>query len=183
MPLLKTKKILTITLIVDIILFSIFVFIYLNIKSAGDEFSSKAILIESELDKQTAFLSMKKDLEANSIGINNLSNYVISSDGIVDFMKSLDKLTLNNGLKSEVKSISFTPISGSEYQNLELADIKIDVIGEWRNVEYFLKVLENYPLSLSITNFSMSKFSDYQVKGKKIPQWLGSFDFTVLKMK
>ena len=49
-------------------------------------------------------------------------------------MKSLDKLTLNNGLKSEVKSISFTPISGSEYQNLELADIKIDVIGEWRNV-------------------------------------------------
>jgi hypothetical protein len=170
-------------LIADIIAVSIFVFILWDINSINNKFTLKAFEIKSEADKQDTFFSTKRDWGENNVKINNLDSYVMSSDGVANFIERLGSLTLNNGLKSEVKSISFGTVSGRNYRNIELVDIKIDVIGEWRNVEYFLEILENYPLAIDIKSFNMSKFSDYEKNNKKISQWLGSFEFTVVKLK
>jgi hypothetical protein len=183
MPLKKTRKILIIISCIGLVVLLVYLFILWNIKSNSDQFSSKAMILKSELDTQNAFLSMKKDWEENDVEAGDLNNYIIPVDGVADFMKSLDKITSANNLKSEVNSISFVPVSGGNYQDIELLDVKIDTIGEWKNVRYFLDILENYPLAIDIRNFNISRFSTYQVKGVTTNQWLGSFEFTILKLK
>ena len=59
----------------------------------------------------------------------------------------------------------------------------MNVIGEWKNVQFFLKELENYPLKITINSVSFNKYSDKVVNDKKISQWTGNFEFTVAKIK
>ncbi|MCX6717150.1 MAG: hypothetical protein NTU76_00550 [Candidatus Taylorbacteria bacterium] len=123
---------------------------------------------------------MDKELLNNKNYTDKLSEYIISSNGVIDFIDILEKKISSNNLKSDVKSLVY---EAGSIPNLELARIKIDVTGEWKNVVFFLKLLENYPLKISIENVSFKKFSEYKIGSKDVPQWVGSLEFTVLKYK
>jgi len=183
MPTQKTKKILVLwgTLSVTIVLiFSVMVWFIFYFDGISTQMS---IDIKNETKKGDSFLFLKKDIEANKNSINMVYDYVIKADGMVDFMQFLEDSTSKMNLKSEVKSVTFEAVSGANLKNIEQMKIQMDVTGEWRDVEYFLEFLENYPISLSVKKFSLNKFSDYILKGKKVPQWVGSFEFSVIKLK
>jgi phosphate/sulfate permease len=182
MPSNKTKRILIVWIIIAAFLAGSFAFILWSIFSFDAISTTKSIEIKDETKKGEAYLFMKKDIETNKNSINKVYDYIIKSDDVVNFMQKLEDLAKSNSLKSEVKSVSFEGIAGNNISNIESMRILLDVTGEWKNVEYFLEILENYPISLDIRKFSFNK-TDITVKNKKITQWTGSFDLSVIKVK
>jgi len=183
MPEKKTKILISFLVIVVFVTMVTFVFMVRVINSNNGISSEKMMEIKGEKEKAETYLLLKKDLKESGQNISELDKYIIQSNGVVEFMDYLEKMALNNGLKYEVKSASFEPIIGGNFTNTELIRIELSVIGEWKNTEYFLGLLENYPLKLTLNRVSLNRFSDYVIKGKKVPQWLENIDFTVVKNK
>lgn len=183
MPKKETKTLIITLLSINIISISLFVFLFYFTESLIAESVKKEDDIKMELKKEDAIILMKEDLSLGKMYQDKLMTYVVPSGGTVDFIKTLEQLVLSSGLKSDVKSVSSELYDKGNSINLEFLKINIDVIGEWKNVQFFLTLLENYPLKININKISLNKFSDYIVGGKSVPQWAGNFEFTVVKIK
>jgi len=183
MPKKQTKILIIIIFLIDIISIGVFVFLFYFTKSLVIESTDKENDIKTELKKEDSRVLMKDDLAQGKMYNKELTNYMISSGGTVNFIKTIELLVSNSGLRFNIKTVSNELFSEGDAIGAELLRISMDVTGEWKNVKFFLESLENYPLKIDINKVSFNKFSDYVVKGKNIPQWSGSFDFTVVKIK
>jgi hypothetical protein len=177
----KKTKIIFLTVLSLVVLASVcFVLMYISMNSLIANSAIKEDQIKTKIQTVDSKSLMKKDLEINSEKIAKLSDFVVGSGNTVDFIKSLENITAQNNLKINIKN---AVSKASTSDKLELLNITLEVTGEWKNVEYFLELLENYPLKISINNISISKSSDIKVNGKIVPQWIGSYDFSVVKLK
>jgi len=183
MPKKKTKILIVILLVIDIISLGVFVFLFSFTKNLIAESIDKENDIKTELKKEDIRILMKGDLSLSKIYQKELANYMIPSGGTVDFIKTLEQLSLNSGVKSDIKTVASEKYNEGDSIGEELLRINMNITGEWKNVEFFLSSLENYPLKIDIKNISLDKFSEYIVKGKSIPEWAGNFEFTVVKIK
>lgn len=178
----KTKKIFTLILALNIVVLSVFCFMLWKINSYKKDSESKVQKISLQVQKEESYLHVKKDFENYRDSIDRINGYIVGQDGIVNFIKDLESMTLRDGLKSDIKSVSFEPVVGINAKYFESIRIKADISGEWRNLDFFLRSLETYSLKLDIKSISFVKVSDTSAS-KKIPQWVGSFEFTLLKIK
>jgi hypothetical protein len=183
MPNNKTKIILITFIFLDLILAIVFSGLYFYMKKQTIDSINKKDQIKSEIKKQEARDIMKSDLNDAKIYGDKIKEFMVSEGDIVGFIKILENMVSTTGLKSEVKSVSAESNDNLNLINGEYIRVKLDVTGEWNNIQSFLKLLENYPLKIDIDKLSISKFSDYEPKTKIMPQWLGSFEFTVVKIK
>ena len=89
----------------------------------------------------------------------------------------------NSGLKSNIKTVVNQAYDKGNSVGTENLKINMDVIGEWKNIQFFLSLLENYPLKIDIQKVSFNKLSDSFISSKKMVSWVGGFEFTVVKFK
>ena len=183
MPNKKTKVILITLIVVDLIFVAIFSGLFLYMKNQTIDSNDKEDQIKNEIKKQESGSLMQTDLKDGKIYEDKIKEFIVGQDDIVDFIKILEGMVSSSSLKSEIKSVSSEPDDGLNAINSEYLRVNIDVTGGWGNILFFLKLLENYPLKINIDKLSFTKFSDYEVKDNKMPQWLGSFEFTVVKIK
>lgn len=183
MPKKETKLFLIITLFIDALFVGTFLSLYNFTKGQVVDSVNKENSIKTELKKDELRSLMKEDLNLSKFYQTALADYVLPKGGTVDFIKTIEQIVLNSELKSDIKSVSNEAYDKGTAIGAELIRVNMNVIGKWENVQFFLKSLENYPLKITINKMSLNKFSDYFVKGKKIPQWAGALEFTVLKMK
>jgi hypothetical protein len=183
MPKKETKTQVITLLLIDLISIGAFVFLFSTTNNLINESITTANDIKTELKIEDTRALMKEDLEQGQIYQEKLLNYLIPKGGTVDFIKTLEQLVLNSGIKSDIKTVSSESYDKGNSIGEELIRINMDVIGEWKNIRFFLTTLENYPLKIDIIKISFNKFSDYIIKGKTIPQWSGNFEFTVVKIK
>ncbi len=139
--------------------------------------------IKLELQKQDARILMKSDLSQSDMYQKELTDYFVPSGGTVDFIKTIEKIVSNSNIKSDIKTVTSESNDKTNVVGAELLKINMDVIGEWKNIQFFINLLEIYPLKIEIKSVSLNKFSDSMIKGKSVPQWAGNFEFTVLKLK
>lgn len=183
MPKKETKILILTLLLINILSIGFFVLSLYFTDSLVKKSINTEDIIEVELKKEDIKSLMKDDLAQGKIYQEKLTNYIIPSDGTVDFIKILEQLVLNSGLKSDIKNVSNKPFPAGNTIGMEYLSVSMDVTGEWKNVQFFIKSLENYPLKIDITKLSLSKFSDYVIKGKNVPIWSGDIEFTVVKIK
>lgn len=183
MPKKETKTLVIIILLVNVLSIGIFIFLYYYTTNLITESVNVENDIKIELKKQDIRGFMKNDLTLGKMYQEKLTSYMIPSGGTVDFIKTLEQLVLNSGLKSDIKNVSTVPYDKGNSIGTELMLINIDVTGEWKNIQFFLTLLGNYPLKIDMNKLSLSKFSDYVIRGRNVPQWVGSFEFTIVKVK
>ena len=183
MPKKETKRLVIILLLIDLISICAFAFLYSFTRSLIIQSVNSEGEIKTELKKEDTIILMKDALSSGKIYQDKLMGYVIPSGGTVDFIKTLEQLVANSELKSDIKVVSSETYDKGDLINLELVRINMDITGEWKNIQFFLTSLENYPLKIDIQKISLNKFSDYMVGGKSVPQWSGNFEFTVVKVK
>ena len=176
----NTKISFIIILIIDLVFIVGFFILFLFVQKQISNMIEKENDIRNEIKRVESSALMNKELLNNKNYTDRLSEYIIGANGVIDFVDMLEKIISDNNMKSDIKSLVYEE---GGISNLELARIKIDITGQWKNVIFFLKLLENYPLKISIENVSFKRFSEYKVGSKNIPQWVGSFEFTVLKYK
>lgn len=183
MPKKKTKNILIMFLVLDLILIAVFSIFYLYMKEQNIDTNDKENRIKNEIKKQEARSLMQEDLNESKIYGEKIKDLIIGQENIVGFIKIIEDLVYSSGLTFEMKSVSAESNDNLKIINSEYIRVKLDVVGEWKNIQFFLNLLENYPLKINIDKVIFTKFSDYEAKSKKMPQWLGSFEFTVIKIK
>ena len=183
MPKKKTKIILIIFILLDIFLLGIFSGLYLYMKNQNIDTNDKENKIKNEIKKQDSRSLMQSDLNEGKVYRDNIGKLIIGKENIVGFIKIIEDMVSSSGLNFEVKSVAAENNDNLNIINSEYIRVKIDVTGEWSNLQFFMKLLENYPLKIDVNKVSLTKFSDYEEKSKKMPQWLGNFEFTVVKIK
>ena len=183
MPKEKTKKILITFLIIDIIMIVIFSGLYMYMKKQVINSNDKENQIKNEIKKQESRSLMQDDLNDSKLYSNKIKDFIIGGEDTVGFIKIMENMVSSSNLKFEVKSVSAVSNTDLDNINSEYLKVILNVTGGWNNIQYFLKLLENYPLKIDIDKISLTKFTDYEVKGDVLPQWLGDFEFTVIKLK
>ena len=183
MPKKKTITLVIVFLLVDILSVGFFVFLYFFTTNMIMESVNTEDQVKIALKQDETRILLKDDLSQGELYQQKLMNYVIPDGGTVDFIKTIEQLVSNSGIKSNISSVADEPYDKGNSIGAELLNVDMDVIGEWKNIQFFLKLLENYPLKIDIVNASFTKVSDYTINGKKVPQWSASFEFTVVKMK
>lgn len=183
MPQNKTKTLAIIILFIDALFIGTFFALFNITKNQITESVNKENDIKTQLKIEDIKVLMKEDLLLGKQYQKELTEYILPKDGTVDFIKTLEQLSFNSGIKSDIKSVTNTNYSKGDAIGAEYILVKMDVIGSWDNIHLFLRYLETYPLRTVINIMSLNKISDYVLKGKNIPQWSGSFEFTVVKLK
>ncbi len=183
MPKKETKTLLIVLLLIDVLYIGSFSFLYYFTRSLIAESIDVENQIKIELKKQDMKILMKDDILSGKIYQEKLAGYILPSGGTVAFIKILEQMFSSSTVKYEIKSVTNKPFEKGGPTNAEFININVDVIGEWKNIYFFLKSLENYPLKINIKKVTLSKFSDYLMKNKLVPEWHGNFEFTVVKLK
>lgn len=183
MPKKRTKIILIVLFLANILIVATFTFIYISTKNLIEESVNKEDQIKTELKKENAAVIMKEDLVLAKIYQEKLNNFVINSNETVVFIELLENMIINSNLKSDIRNVSTEVYKKSGVSNMELLRVNVDVVGEWKNIQYFLNYLENYPLQINIEKVSLNRYTDYESKNKNVSQWSGSLEFTVVKNK
>jgi len=184
MPQNKTKTLLIISLIINIILFSGFFFIHKYVQNKVVETANKEQEVKNEIAKKDALSEMSEDIAQGQKYQEELLKYLIEQNGIVDFFKALEELASTTDVKTEVRSVE-KEASSEDFDRMGLEKVKINIQmnGSWNNIQLYLKLFENYPLKLDIKSVSMKKFSSYEINKKMVPQWDAGVSFTVMKVK
>jgi Tfp pilus assembly protein PilO len=180
----KETKILVIALIlINALLVGAFIFLYNFTKNLIAESVSMSDDIKAELKKDEIRVLMRSDLTQGKIYQDELASYMLPSDSAVDFIKTVDQLVASSSLKSNISNVASEPYTKGNAINAELLKMNITVVGNWKNIQFFIKLLENYPLKIGINQLSLNKISDTVINGIQIPQWSGNIEFTVVKIK
>ena len=181
------KKETKILLIIALVLNAIFIITFIIISSITKNLITKSIDTENqiimEIKKQDTRNIMKKDLILAETLRDNLNTYVVPNAGTIDYIKKIDMLAANAAIKYNIKTVTNETQQKTDLINAEELKINMEVMGEWKNIQFFLQLLENYPLKIDIEKASFNKFSDNIVKGYNISQWSGNLEFAVLKFK
>jgi hypothetical protein len=183
MPKKQTKILVYSLILINMISIGFFALLLYFTENLVQKSISTENIIKTELKVEDMRSFMKDDFTLGKIYQEKLMNYIVPSSGTVDLIKIIEKLVLNNDLKSDIKNVSNKPYDIGSSINVEYVSIDMDVTGEWKNIHFFIKSLENYPLKIDINKLSINKFSDYVANGKKVPIWAGNIEFTVLKIK
>jgi len=180
----KQTKILAISLLLlDIIFLGCFVLFFTYTKDLITKSIDGENDIKTELKMEESAIVMKDDLATGRMHNEKLMNYIVPSGGTVDFIKIIEQLVSNSGIKSDIKTVVSESYDKNNTLGIEVLRVNMDIIGKWRNVLFFIELLENYPLKIEIKKVIFNKLSDSIIRGQKITEWSGNIEFTTIKIK
>ena len=183
MPQNKTKTLAIIILFIDALSIGTFIALFNFTNGQIVESVNNENSIKTELRMEDMRVLMKDDLLLGKQFQTKLNDYILPKGSTVDFIKTVEQLSENSGLKSDIKTVTNDPYDKGNAIGADFITVNIDVIGGWDNIQLFIKYLESYPLKIDIKKMSLNKISDHIVNGRNVPQWSGSFEFTAVKMK
>jgi len=183
MILIKTKKKIIIASIFAFSLFALYYFLVVNILQNGREISSMSQKIKDNETKKNNLFSMQENLALSKDKAIRLQDFILKAESEVEFIKKIEDLAISSNVKSEIKTAKVEEISKINSTVANSFRVGLNAVGSWGNVVYFLTLIENLPLKITINNVSFDKFTDYKIDGREVPQWLLSIDFSVIKQK
>ncbi len=175
MPKKQTKSFFIVLGIIDLVLISSFIFMFSYMKAQVADTAEKEDTITSEIKQQDSVALMRRDIGNGKNYQDQLYGYILGKDDVVNFIKELETLATSSSLESHIQSVTYESAVKVTSIKAELTRFKMNVSGEWKNIIYFLKLLENYHLRINIEGLSMTKTAS----GK----WSADFNFTVVKFK
>lgn len=180
MPRKETKILVTILIVLDLMAVIFFIILFSFTQNQISDTVLKTEEIKAAIKERETLYLMKNDITYGKDYENNLSQYIIGKNDIAGLIKIIEGLATSSNLKFEINSIGNEPSTKLSPIGAELVKMNITASGEWKNLQFFLNLLENYPLKISITNLSLARSG---LNVRKAPLWSGTFEFTVVKLK
>ncbi|HEY4490262.1 MAG TPA: type 4a pilus biogenesis protein PilO [Candidatus Paceibacterota bacterium] len=170
----NTKKILFVALILNVLVWSAFIYTLLQIKAEQNRVKLLLSEVNSNAAKEENFKKIKNFLQENSILISEVDSYFVSSDGVVSFIEKLESLGRSFGLGTVIESVMVNSQNKTDFK--EELRITVRVNGSWTNVMNFVASAENLPYKVTIQRINLAR--DEEAKN-----WRGALDLRVLKLK
>jgi D-arabinose 5-phosphate isomerase GutQ len=123
-----------------------------------------------------------------STEINAIDNSIVSKNGEVGFIESLESLARENGLSIEISSLTFDNNASLASSSINILNVKAKTDGSWFGNYAFLSRLESLPFKVkinmvSLTNSSSNVTSDVNNSNPSNDTWQSVFEISVLKYK
>ncbi len=189
----KTKKTLLVALILNILVWGIYGFVFFKIRSQNEHVSGLLGEANNDIRKDETLRTIKNSLSENKDFISHLDSYFVAKDGIVNFIEMLEDKGRESGVLLSIGSVSVEQDPKVKEDIKEILRLKVDASGSWKDVTYFLSVLENLPYVTEVNNVSFTRNgggSGLLFDEEKNPDenntslgWKAYFEFTVLKLK
>lgn len=172
-----TKKVLVITIILNILIWGAFNYIFLKIRSENQKNSILLNEATNNIKKEESLRSTKASLNENKSPISKLDSYFVASDGVVDFIESLETLGRRWGVVISIDSVSVEADSKNKNDFKEILKMNVKTAGLWKNNMNFISSLENFSYKIDINQVSLSR------DGEGGGNWRGNFNIRILKLK
>lgn len=176
------KKTIAIYSIIVIALLGLHIFVFIKIKNYNHSIASFENELIVQKDRQEKMFYMNQIISQNKTEIDLIKNSVVSKNGNVEFIETMESLAKNNNLSIEIQSLSFEPDPILEKNEMVFFKIKALTKGSWSNIYTFLAQVEALPLSIRVDNMAVVSSSSDSQNGIK-SEWQMTFDIRVLKYK
>ncbi len=168
-----------------------FLIFRINAQTAGVGFVVSEA--QKDLAKDADLRAIKKSLEENDEKMRTLDSFFVPSDGVVDFIETLESIGERSGVELAIGTLSTEVNTKNPNDFKELLRLRLEATGSWGEVYGFLYRLESLPYHIVLENtaltLSASGENIFFVAGvtQRTPsaneEWKGYFDVTVSKMK
>ncbi|MFA7216575.1 MAG: hypothetical protein WC095_01160 [Candidatus Paceibacterota bacterium] len=176
------KKTIAIYSIIVIALLGLHIFVFLKIKNYNQSIASFENELIVQKDRQEKMFYMNQIIDQNKTEIDLIKNSVVSKNGNVEFIETMESLAKNNNLSIEIQSLSFEPDPTLNKDEMVFFKIKALTKGSWINIYTFLSQIEALPFSIRVDNMAAVSSSSDSQNGIK-SEWQMTLDIRVLKYK
>lgn len=174
----RTKKILIFTTIIAIAILAVYIALFFQLKNKNEGISILKNEVENITKKDAEQRVIKDTIKETEKERAELNSYFVSSDGVVDFIETIEALATDTAISVEITSVSIK--KAPEHSDIiELLRISIKTDGRWINMFHFLSLVETLPFDIFVERVNFSKEKD------KIASrlWNGAFDISVAKLR
>ena len=162
----KTKIVLFVWLAIFIVLTSLVVFEFINLKNENESVQTLEQDIIQERDSLQAFEILVKSA-SNIKGDTEKANvFFIKRDEVVNFLDTIESLAFTTNTKVSIQSVN----DKGETPNNKILSVEVHAQGTYSNLYYLLRMLENLPFQTEIQNVRLSK-SGSSSDGKESFPW------------
>lgn len=151
-----------------------FWFLYNNIESQSSVISSKLQAIYDETSSAKLLKANRELVASTETERLQLLNHLVSSDGIVEFIESLEKLGPKTGSTVSISSINSEDDSAKPAGSVTLVRALVRATGSWGGSMKMISLLENLPYEV---NFDRVRIHS---QGKA---WEMTFELQTYKIK
>ena len=180
------KKILIFLAVIAVAFIALFYFVYADIKSKNEKVSVLEASLSQQDDKQGYVLSTKRTIQSLSDDLTQVNSSIVSTDGDVKFIESLEALARKNGLTIEIQSLTLDDTTLNS-DSITILNIKAKTTGGWNGMYTFLADIESLPLKVRVSRFDLANAQADSVgvdkKASSSGVWQGLIDMSVLKYK
>ena len=168
-----TKKLLILYTCGSLLLFGFYIFFYVHIQSM-EEATHAAIIearqLQQRSDELTNLNSVVRNIDAKK---KALGGFFVASDReqFVQFLEDIEAIGDSSGASVSVKPVGDADMKGV----VDELGLDLFVEGSWSDVYYFLTLLENFPMKLTITGVSFNEQPDEET-------WRGTVSIKVLQI-
>ena len=180
MPHTRTKIMFAFLLALCALSIGAFIFLWNQMQAAVEDSVNASGQITADIENKESVAAEAHDLATAETYMPALTAYIVPSGGVTNFLSALGTLATSSGVASQIGNVGFVSAPAAAAFGATTLDVSMSVVGDWSHVNLFLKKLAAYPLGITIQNVTMNKFSDYQVRGKTVPAWSGTVEFTAL---
>ncbi|MDO8430677.1 MAG: hypothetical protein Q7S72_01660 [Candidatus Taylorbacteria bacterium] len=148
-----------------------YIFIYRKTITQAEHYVHANKEFENEDIKKQSGEELLKIYNSSKESRARLKTFFVDSDKIVDFIEMVENVGVGSNTKLEISSIT-------NDENKVVA--KIGARGSWSGVITTLSLLENLPLSVSLSNIKLNTTSD---SDKEAHEWNLSLDIEAIIIK
>ncbi len=180
------KIILGILCVLVLAVFVSYYFVYREIRFRDETYQNLLKDLSLQDTKQDYLISTQKTVDGLVLDINQINNSIISKDGEVEFIESLEAMAKESGLSIEIDSLSLENNEKLSPDSIDILSVKARTRGSWAANYLFLSRLESFPFKVKINKFGLSNSVAEVVSGKRIVKtsvWQSVFEIDVLKYK
>jgi Tfp pilus assembly protein PilO len=167
------KKLITMSLVLLVISMCVYAGFLYEVSRSGkrlQEWSNKQI---EQVSREQQFSALEKLYEESEKDRAVLKNFVVTHEGVANFLALMENAGRNRGLLVNIRSVQISPIKDSP--SFETLKVSVEVGGTYEGLVDFLPVIESLPYQIEITSVSLN-----HIEGTS---WKGLFELQVVKEK
>jgi hypothetical protein len=168
------KIILEVLCVIVVVIFVFTYFIYNDIRQKNKNYSLFTKDLNFQNTKKDYLDSSQKTIDSISLELNEINSSIVSKEGEVQFIETLESLAKRTGLGIEINSLVFDANSTSN--SVDILKVKAQTNGSWIDSYKFIKLLESMPFKIKINKLNLIHILSEN-------NWQTTFEIDVLKYK
>ncbi len=159
--------------VLTIVACSVYLFFFFKIKNINNEISLLQNQLDIEIRQDQRLRSVRQLLQELEGEFNEIDSYFVSSDGVVNFLETLESLGDEVQASVDVNAVDVLTPSGAQtpYEELE---IRFASRGSWNALVQLISLLETLSFGITFKRVQLERIPDSFL-------WQANVEFTVLK--